>query len=111
MVEVCRNWINTVITNYFWLHWLYFGIGFGIIVLLGVHWWLRKLGTPSIMFCWIVWLTFGQASGAYVSPKTWCVLAFAAAIARLHELQPSGRYLPMPQRLIRPAWAGPRPVG
>jgi hypothetical protein len=103
------NPINTVLTNYFWLHWLYFGLGFGVIVLAGIYYWLKRLGTPSITFCWIVWMTFGQSVGAYVSPRTWTVLLLAAGIARLHQLQPSGRYVMVqPPRVMRPAWAAPR---
>jgi hypothetical protein len=55
----------------------------GVAVVVGLCWWLRKLGTPSLLFCWIVWAILGQASGSYVGPKTWAVLLIAAASAIL----------------------------
>lgn len=77
--------ISDVLTNYFWLHWIYLGFVCGVAVLLGLTLWLRSLGVPNILFCWIVWIVFGQASGAYVSPKTWVVLLLAAALTMLHQ--------------------------
>ena len=75
--------IGDVLTNYFWLHWIYLGLVWGVTVVAGLSWWLRKLGTPSILFCWIVWVVLGQASGSYVGPKTWAVLLIGAAAAVL----------------------------
>lgn len=75
--------IGDVLTNYFWLHWIYLGLVWGVTVVVGLSWWLRTLGTPSILFCWIVWAILGQASGSYVGPKTWAVLLIAAAAAIL----------------------------
>jgi hypothetical protein len=77
--------ISEVLTNYFWLHWIYLGVVWGIITFAGVSIWLRLLGAPSLLFCWIVWIVFGQASGAYVAPKTWVVLLLAAALSMLHQ--------------------------
>jgi hypothetical protein len=102
------NPINTVLTNYFWLHWLYLGLGFGTIALIGIYNWMKKLDVPCILFSWIVWMSFGQAMGAYVSPRTWCVLLLAAGIAKLHELQPTRRLVMVPQRMMRPVLV-PRP--
>jgi hypothetical protein len=48
-------------------------------------WFLRGLGVPSIAFCWIVWIVFGQGSGGYVDPRTWTVLLLAAALAVMYE--------------------------
>ncbi len=77
-----------VLNNYFWLHWVYLGIVWGIVMLIAISWYLRVLGTPSILLCWLVWAVFGQASGAYVSPKTWAVLMLACALSVLRERQP-----------------------
>jgi hypothetical protein len=70
-----------VLTNYFWLHWIYFGVVFGTIVLLALSFWFRAIGIPSLWFCWTVWAILGQASGAYVGPKTWAVIFMAGAAA------------------------------
>lgn len=75
--------IGDVLTNYFWLHWIYLGLVWGTALIIGLSLWLRLLGATSIMFCWAVWAILGQASGAYVGPKTWAVLLIAAAASVL----------------------------
>jgi hypothetical protein len=85
------NPVNSIITNYFWLHWIYFGLGFGVVVLAVLNRWMKKLGVPNRLFCWAVWATFGQAIGGYVTPRTWCLLAMASAISYLHVAQPEER--------------------
>ena len=74
-----------LLINYFWLHWIYLGAIWGIILLVAVTVWLRVLGVPSPAFCWMVWAILGQASGAYVGPTCWAVLFLAGAAAVLHE--------------------------
>jgi hypothetical protein len=73
------------VINYFWLHWVYLGLGWGSILFAALTLWLRNLAVPSVAFCWIVWVIFGQASGAYVGPATWSVLFLAAALAVLYR--------------------------
>jgi hypothetical protein len=75
--------VGDVLTNYFWLHWIYLGLVWGVIVLAGISLWLRLLGASSILYCWSVWAILGQASGSYVGPKTWAVLLIAAAASIL----------------------------
>ncbi|HEY9566470.1 MAG TPA: hypothetical protein VIR38_00150, partial [Thalassobaculum sp.] len=65
------------LTNYFWTHWIYLGLVWGVVILAGITFYLRSLKAPSVMFCWSVWTILGQASGAYVSPKTWTVMYLA----------------------------------
>ncbi|MGE3906604.1 MAG: hypothetical protein AB7F36_11655 [Reyranellaceae bacterium] len=72
---------SEVLTNYFWLHWIYLGGLFGVLTLVAISVWLRVLGVGALIYCWLVWALFGQASGAYVGPKTWVVLALVAALA------------------------------
>jgi hypothetical protein len=75
--------VADVLTNFFWLHWIYLGAVWGVIVLAALSLWLRVLGATSILYCWAVWTVLGQASGAYVGPKTWAVLLIAAAASVL----------------------------
>jgi hypothetical protein len=75
--------IGDVLTNYFWLHWIYLGVVGGVLMFVAISVWLRMLGVPSVLYCWAVWLILGQASGSYVGPKTWAVLLFAAAASIL----------------------------
>ena len=83
-----------LLINYFWLHWIYLGIVWGLIIVAALTLWLRVLGVPSAAFCWMVWAILGQASGAYVGPTCWAVLFLAAAAAVLHERakQPEVKY-------------------
>ena len=105
--------IGDVLTNYFWLHWIYLGLVWGVICAVAVSLWLRLLGAPNVAYCWAVWLILGQASGSYVGPKTWSVLLIAAAasILRVGARQPRAAPAPVPAfaparpqlRLINPA--------
>ena len=74
-----------LLINYFWLHWIYLGFVWGVIIIAALTAWLRVLHVPSTAFCWTVWAILGQASGAYVGPTCWAVLFLAAAAAVLHE--------------------------
>jgi hypothetical protein len=75
--------IGDVLTNYFWLHWIYLGLVGGVVMFAALSVWLRMLGVPSVLYCWAVWLILGQASGSYVGPKTWAVLLIAAGTSIL----------------------------
>lgn len=85
--------VSHALTNYFWEHWYFLGLFWGTVTLAGLTVYLRALDCPSPIFCWIVWAVFGQASGAYVSPKTWFVLYLAAAVALLHQREPAPQYV------------------
>jgi len=74
-----------LLINYFWLHWIYLGFVWGVIIIAVLTGWLRVLHVPSTAFCWTVWAILGQAAGAYVGPTCWAVLFLAAAGAVLHE--------------------------
>jgi hypothetical protein len=80
-----------LLINYFWLHWVYFGIVWGLILLVAVSVWLRKLGVPSVAFCWMVWAILGQASGAYVGPTCWAVVFLSGGAAVLNQRVESSR--------------------
>ncbi|MEA1652696.1 hypothetical protein UAJ10_27245 [Nitrospirillum sp. BR 11164] len=75
---------NEVLINYFFLHWVYLGLCGGIVMILAISGWLRALGVRAVMMCWLSWAVLGQASGAYVSPKTWTVLFLIGACSVLH---------------------------
>jgi hypothetical protein len=87
-----------VITNYFWLHWIYLGPLGGLAVIAALTIWLRTLGVANLLACWAAWVMLGQASGAYVSPKTWTVLLLAAAASVLHRRQPESAVGPRARR-------------
>lgn len=93
-----------LVVNYFWLHWIYFGVLFGIAVALAVAAWLKGLGVPSPVFCFVVWAILGQASGAYVGPTCWAVLFLAGAAAYHNQRRPPAEAQPAPA----PPFAMPR---
>jgi hypothetical protein len=74
-----------LLINYFWLHWIYFGFVWGVVMIAVITAWLRILHVPSPAFCWLTWAILGQASGAYVGPTCWAVLFLAAAGCVLHQ--------------------------
>ncbi|MPY69673.1 MAG: hypothetical protein GEU92_06275 [Alphaproteobacteria bacterium] len=107
--------VAEVLTNYFWLHWIYLGAVWGVVLLFALTRMLRMLHAPSLAFCWIVWAVMGQAAGAYVSPKPWAVLMLACAASTLHFYQPvvagrraARRPVPRHRRQIREPAAEPR---
>jgi hypothetical protein len=96
-----------LLINYFWLHWIYLGLAWGLLLAGAVTVWLRALGVPSPAFCWMVWAILGQASGAYVGPTCWAVLFLAGAAAVLHQRgEPQGE----PRAAPRHAGLPPRPL-
>jgi hypothetical protein len=99
--------VADVLTNYVWLHWIYLGLVGGVVMFAAHSLWLKMLGVPSILYCWAVWVILGQASGAYVGPKTWAVLLIAAAISIL-TLKAPRREAAIPARYPAFRVANPR---
>jgi hypothetical protein len=96
--------VADAITNYFWLHWIYLGAVWGVAMIVGISVWLRWLGSPSVLYCWAVWAILGQASGAYVGPKTWAVMLMAAAASVMvsrSERVPAAPHWPMEPMFAR----------
>lgn len=73
------------LTNYFWVMWTFLGLFWGSLFVLAWSWFLRVLAVPSLVFCWAVWIAFGQAAGGFVGPRAWAVMMLAAAVAIIHE--------------------------
>lgn len=94
------------LTNYFWLHWVFLGLFWGCLTLVALSVFLRALGAPSLLFCWGVWVVFGQSSGGYVDPRTWIVLLLACTVSVVHEREARARdaaRLLAPRAPARPA--------
>jgi hypothetical protein len=94
-----------LLINYFWLHWIYLGLFFGIVITAALTTWLFALGIPSAAFCWMAWAILGQASGAYVGPTCWAVMFLCGGAAVLHQraaLEPARlRYARLPDLRVR----------
>jgi hypothetical protein len=78
-----------LLINYFWLHWIYLGIVFGVTAAVAVGMWMRLLGVPSVGFAMTTWAILGQASGAYVGPTCWAVLFLAGAASIMNQRPPA----------------------
>jgi hypothetical protein len=105
--------IADVLTNYVWLHWIYLGLVWGVLCAVAISVWLRMLGVPSVLYCWAVWIILGQASGAYVGPKTWSVMLIAAGASILRVGVPEdGGKSQRPKPIIRLnfRFTNPRPA-
>jgi hypothetical protein len=76
---------SEALSNYFWLHWINLGLVCGLLAMAVLSIWLRTAGVGHLAFCWLVWAIMGQASGAYVGPATWVVLAWAGGCSILHR--------------------------
>jgi len=74
-----------LLINYFWLHWIYFGAVWGLLMTVAYSLWFKTIGVPSLAFCWTAWAILGQASGAYVGPTCWAVLLLLGAAAIRHQ--------------------------
>jgi hypothetical protein len=96
--------VADALSNYFWLHWIYLGAVWGVVCIVAVSVWLRMLGVPSVLYCWVVWVILGQASGSYVGPKAWSVLLMAAA-ASVRPSAPAATVLLRRRGLRRPPCA------
>lgn len=96
-----------LLINYFWLHWIYLGLVWGVVMIAVITAWLRVLHVPSPAFCWVAWAILGQASGAYVGPTCWAVIFLCAAASVLHqrseEAAIAGRRGPTPYPTFGPA--------
>ena len=100
--------VADVLTNYFWLHWIYLGAVWGVVVILTLTLWLRMLGAASVLYCWAIWTVLGQASGSYVGPKTWAVFLIAAATTIL-VTRPRAEAAPVETAPARPLLRPMRP--
>lgn len=90
--------VADVLTNYLWLHWIYLGLIWGTVIIIAITFWLRLIGVPTALFCWTVWAIMGQASGAYVGPKTWAIMFIAGAAAVLVRRPVPAVYVPIEER-------------
>lgn len=80
------------LTNYFWSLWIFMGLVFGAAMAAAMTGMLRAVGVPSLLFCWGVWILFGQAAGGFVGPRTWAVFFVVAVVSILHEKADAARF-------------------
>lgn len=85
--------IGNFVTNYFWLHWIYFGVVGGAIAVYLLHKLARYMGAHRPTFVIYLFFLFGQAIGGYVNLRVWvtfALLTWALAVidARARAAEP-----------------------
>lgn len=60
--------------NFFWLHWIYFGLLGGIGVLWLLYRLMKSLGVTHFCFCFMTLLVISQTTGGYVGTRTWTII-------------------------------------
>ena len=60
--------------NFFWLHWIYFGLLGGIGVLWLLYRLMKSLGVTHFCFCFMTLLIISQTAGGYVGTRTWTII-------------------------------------
>ena len=73
--------IGDYVTNYLWLHWIYFGVVGGMVVLIQLAVYGRAFGCRHPWFVIALFFLFGQAHGAYVGAPVWVVFALLVWMA------------------------------
>jgi len=63
-----------MVTNAFWLHWIYLGLFGGILMVWAIHQLMKALGVKHYWYCFLLIIIFGQTMGAYVGPRTWTII-------------------------------------
>jgi hypothetical protein len=62
---------TNMVGNIFWLHWIYFGLFGGILMVWAIYLLMKVLRVKHYLYCLFLILIFSQTMGGYVSVKTW----------------------------------------
>jgi hypothetical protein len=68
------EWATNMVTNAFWLHWIYLGLFGGILMGWAIYLLMKVLGVKHYLYCLFLILIFSQTMGGYVGPKTWTII-------------------------------------
>jgi len=63
------------VANAFWLHWIYFGVFGGVLMIFAILQMMKTLGVRHYFFCFLLIALFTQIMGGYVGLRVW-TLAF-----------------------------------
>ena len=61
------------VTNVFWLHWIYFGLAGGILMIFWMYKLMRLVGVGYPFYCFLMMVMFMQTMGGYVTPRFWFI--------------------------------------
>ncbi len=67
------NTLGNSITNVFWWHWIYFGMGGGLLMMLWLFKLMKVIGVQYPLYYFVVIVMFMQTMGGYVTPRFWFV--------------------------------------
>ncbi|MDM8557611.1 hypothetical protein [Candidatus Parabeggiatoa sp. HSG14] len=68
------EWATNMVTNAFWLHWIYLGLFGGILMVWAIYRLMKVLGVKHYLYCLFLILIFSQTMGGYVGARTWMIL-------------------------------------
>jgi hypothetical protein len=79
------------VTNDFWLHWIYWGLLGGSMVIFLIYKLMRLIGVNHPLYCFVVIVMFMQTMGGYVTPRFWFVSFLIMLLGTLHSKYRDGR--------------------
>lgn len=62
------------LVNAFWMHWIYFGLVGGILMVWANYKFIKSLGAKHISYCFIVIIIFTQTMGGYSGARLWAIV-------------------------------------
>lgn len=83
IVDTCK--LGNYVTNNFWLHWIYWGLLGGLLMIVLVYKFMRLIGVRYPLYCFVVIAMFMQTMGGYVTPRFWFVSLLIMLLGTLHS--------------------------
>jgi len=65
---------TNMVTNAFWLHWIYLGLFGGILMIWAIYRLMKVFGVRHYLYCFLLFAIFGQTMGGYVGLKVWTII-------------------------------------
>lgn len=79
------NRLGWSVTNNFWLHWIYWGVLGGLLVIFWMYWLMKLIGVHYPLYCFVIITMFSQTMGGYVAPKFWFICFLSMLVGALHN--------------------------
>ncbi|MGV7217063.1 hypothetical protein [Bradyrhizobium sp. UFLA05-112] len=76
---------RSLLTNSFFQHWIFLGIGFGVLMILGYQNLLRALRVKQISYIYLSTSVMWFTVGGYVTVPPWAIFFLFVTVAALHQ--------------------------
>lgn len=77
--------LGNYVTNNFWLHWIYWGLLGGSLMIILVYKFMQLIGVRYPLYFFVVIAMFMQTMGGYVTPRFWFVSLLIMLLGALHS--------------------------